>query len=86
MNRSDRRRLSTKDFNADRVLGFPSVVQPSDRHIVHCIEQECPGVFEIRCSCGRTSWTPWNIEHAEEIAQLHLWEMGVPVKGRVKQR
>jgi hypothetical protein len=80
------RRLPRPDFNENRVLGFPTRVLPSNVHLVNCIEQEAHGVFEVKCSCGRTSWTPWGEAHAEEVAQLHLWQMGVPVKGRVRQR
>lgn len=49
------------------------------RHNIACIESaECPGVFEISCTCGDQTWTPWGAAHAEEIAKLHLWAAGAP--------
>lgn len=71
-------------MNEGRVLGYPTPVRPGDRHLVNCIEQEAPGVFEIRCSCGQTSWTPWGEAHAGEIAEIHLWMVGQPAKRRVR--
>lgn len=51
------------------------------RHNIACIEsEECPGVFEISCSCGEQTWTPWGADHAEEIAKLHLWAAGAPTQ------
>ena len=44
-------------------------------HQTALIEQEAPDVFDIRCSCGEHTWTPWGMEHAHEIAEMHLWEM-----------
>ena len=49
------------------------------RHNIACIEQDCPGAFEIRCQCGESTWTPWGAAHAEEIARMHLWKAGVPL-------
>jgi len=46
-------------------------------HLIEVIEQEAPGVFEIRCACGAQTWTPWGIEHAAEIGGLHLWSVGI---------
>jgi hypothetical protein len=86
MNRSQRRRLPRPDFNEGRVLGFPTRVHPGNVHLVNCIEAEVKGVFEISCSCGETTWTPWGEAHATEIAELHLWARGTPVRRRVKMR
>ena len=49
------------------------------RHQVAIIETGCRGVFEISCRCGEQTWTPWSIEHAKEIARLHLWVVGAPI-------
>lgn len=90
MNREQRRRghraLPRADMNEYRVLGFPSRVMPSEVHLIHCIEQECKGVFEIKCACGEVTWTPWGQDHAVEIAEIHLHARGVPTRQRVSQR
>jgi hypothetical protein len=46
------------------------------RHNVSTIETEAPGAFEITCSCGAQTWTPWGEAHAAEITALHLWAVG----------
>jgi hypothetical protein len=43
-------------------------------------EEDCPGVFEIRCNCGYVDWTPWGAEIAEKIAREHAWKVGAPVR------
>jgi hypothetical protein len=86
MNREQRRRLPRADMNEGRVLGFPARVRPGPVHLIHCIEAEVRGVFEIKCSCGEVTWTPWGEASATEIAEIHLWARGVPVRGRVSQR
>lgn len=37
------------------------------------------GVFELSCSCGSQTWTPWGIEHAKEVARLHYVTTGTPI-------
>jgi hypothetical protein len=59
---------------------FNSHYRPDPLHRVLCIEQEAPGVFQILCACGETSWTPWGADSAQEIASLHLWQVGSPAK------
>lgn len=44
-------------------------------HQLTLIAQEAPGVFDVRCSCGDHTWTPWGEEHALEIAEMHAFEM-----------
>ena len=46
------------------------------RHHVDIIEQELLRAYEIRCTCGTQTWTPWGAAHAHEIAALHLWSVG----------
>jgi hypothetical protein len=77
------KRMKALDPNNPKRIGGVPVLhgRTSVRHNVVCIEQDCPGVFEIACSCGvDSSWTPWGAEHAEEIARLHLWIVGAPTQ------
>jgi hypothetical protein len=62
--------LPKPDFNAQRRPG-PHVL------ILDGSNQDAPGVYEIRCSCGEVTWTPWGEEHAVEIAEIHRVIMGV---------
>ena len=42
---------------------------------------EDPRSFEVRCvTCGKTTWTPWGADHAEEIARCHLILTGTPAR------
>jgi hypothetical protein len=54
------------------------------RHSVSLIEDtELPHAFEVSCSCGEQTWTPWGEEMATELAAMHLWEVGAPPRGKV---
>lgn len=48
-------------------------------HRIACIEVD-DGIFEISCTCGEQTWTPWGQAHAEEVARLHCWVTGTPIK------
>ena len=56
----------------DRLNGLRKRPVPG-RHDIFFIEQEAPGCFEIRCSCGDQTVTYWGEHHAAEIASLHIW-------------
>lgn len=70
--------------NPERINGVPILPGPSNiRHNVACVEggrdpdhAEMPGAFEICCTCGYNTWSPWGADHAEQVAKLHLWAVG----------
>jgi hypothetical protein len=70
------------EYAPNRIGGdqLPLLRRAAGRHNIVCIEADCPGVFEITCSCGQQSWTPWGRAHAEECARVHLWAVGAPVQ------
>jgi hypothetical protein len=45
--------------------------------VIVSAEGDAPGVFQITCSCGARTWTPWGEDHAGVIAELHLQDMGI---------
>lgn len=49
--------------------------RPGPHHIA-LLSQEAPGVYEVVCSCGEHTWTPWGAANATEIAALHFWSVG----------
>lgn len=54
------------------------------RHNIALIEDtECPNAFEVSCSCGEQTWTPWGEDMATELAQLHLWSVGAGIGRKV---
>jgi len=52
----------------------PGVKVRRGPHKVAIIEQEAPGVFEIRCRCGAVTSTHWGAAHANELATNHLYK------------
>jgi hypothetical protein len=53
--------------------------RPDGPHQIVAIEQDCPGVYQLLCNCGETTWTPWGRESADTIASMHLWAVGWPM-------
>jgi len=45
-------------------------------HEILLTERDTPGVFEVRCRCGEVAWTARGLDHAMEMGQAHLYNVG----------
>jgi hypothetical protein len=74
----------------ERRFSQPGRLQgPNVAHVIRLQEgggdgvpAECPGVFEIKCTCGWRRWAPFGLAQAEEQADIHLFQNGVPLHQR----